>query len=104
MVVWSPELPAANRMNVIVSRKNTRATAPVVLSDATNIYAVKIAHAHRKRPIAAPACSGGIESTKNVTSAQYEIQNAPNDEKATAPKVLPVRNSHIPASSWAMPP
>jgi hypothetical protein len=41
---------------------------------------------------------------KNVTSAQNEIQKAPYDVNATAPKVLPVRNSHIPAKSWATPP
>src|SRR4051795_11368501 len=91
-------------MNVIASRKNTSATAPVVLREATNMYVVKIAPPQRKRPIAAPACSAGIESSKNVTSAQNEIQKAPNDVKATAPNVLPVRNSHMPASSWAMPP
>ena len=45
-----------------------------------------------------------MSPAKKVTKAQKEIQKAPNEVKATAPKVLPVRNSHIPASSWAMPP
>src|SRR3954452_6427433 len=42
--------------------------------------------------------------TKNWFSAQKDSQKAPNEVKATAPNVLPVRNSHMPASSWASPP
>src|SRR5438270_4155535 len=41
---------------------------------------------------------------KNWRNAQNESQNAPKELNATAPNVLPVRNSHMPASSWAMPP
>jgi len=39
-----------------------------------------------------------------VTRYQKDSQNAPNELNASAPKVLPLVNSHIPASSWAMPP
>jgi hypothetical protein len=39
-----------------------------------------------------------------VTYAQNEIQNAPYEVKAVAPKTLPLRNSHIPARSCATPP
>jgi len=38
------------------------------------------------------------------TMKKNEIQNAPYEQNATAPNVLPVRNSQIPASSWAAPP
>src|SRR3954469_11254967 len=37
-------------------------------------------------------------------SHQNEIQNAPYDENAVAPKVLPLANSHMPAANCAMPP
>src|SRR4051794_14277440 len=36
--------------------------------------------------------------------AQNDSQNAPYEQNATAPNVLPVRNSHRPATNWAMPP
>ena len=35
---------------------------------------------------------------------QKEIQKAPYDVNAVAPKVLPLANSHMPAANWAMPP
>src|ERR671931_2532535 len=35
---------------------------------------------------------------------QNDSQKAPNEQNATAPNVLPVRNSHRPATNWAMPP
>src|SRR3954453_9506990 len=37
-------------------------------------------------------------------SHQNDSQKAPYDENAVAPKVFPLANSHIPASSWAPPP
>ncbi len=37
-------------------------------------------------------------------STKIEIQNAPYELNATAPKVLPARNSHIPANTWTIPP
>src|SRR3954469_2293136 len=36
--------------------------------------------------------------------AQNDSQKAPYEQNATAPNVLPVRNSHRPATNWAMPP
>src|SRR3954449_12732314 len=36
--------------------------------------------------------------------AQNDSQKAPYEQNATAPKVLPVRNSHRPATNWARPP
>ena len=54
--------------------------------------------------MAAPSCAAGRSAAKKVTSAQYESQKAPNEVNATAPNVFPVRNSHMPASSCAMPP
>jgi hypothetical protein len=42
-----PALPIASRKNVIARSANTSATAPVVRSEATNMYVVKIAHAYR---------------------------------------------------------
>src|ERR687885_373417 len=35
---------------------------------------------------------------------QNDSQNAPKEQNATAPNVLPVRNSHRPATNCAMPP
>src|SRR5487761_1565992 len=46
----------------------------------------------------------GSSATLKLTRKKKEIQNAPNDVNATAPNVLPVLNSHIPASSCAVPP
>ena len=40
---------------------------------------------------------------KKVTSAQNESQNAPNEVKATAPKVFPVRNSPHPGQDLGDP-
>jgi len=34
----------------------------------------------------------------------YDIQKAPYEEKAVAPKTLPRGNSHMPARSWTRPP
>src|SRR5919112_6049729 len=36
--------------------------------------------------------------------AQNDSQKAPYEQNATAPNVLPVRNSQRPATNWAMPP
>src|SRR5215208_1495136 len=91
-------------MNVVASRANTRAIAPVVRSDATNMYVVKIAQAHRYNPTADERISAGTWGSKKATNAANESQKAPNDVNATAPNVFPVRNSHIPARSCANPP
>src|SRR3954451_16957791 len=62
-------------------------------------------HPIRKSPTAFPSDVGSLMSlAKNCSNAQNEIQNAPYDVNAVAPNVLPVRNSHIPASSCARPP
>ena len=68
------------------------------------MYAVKMPHAMRYRPTAWPASAAGTSCSKNCTKAQNEIQKAPYDVNATAPNVLPVRNSHMPARSCARPP
>ena len=54
--------------------------------------------------MAEPTSVAGSCATLKLTRKKNEIQNAPYDENATAPNVLPVRNSHIPASSWQSPP
>src|SRR3954454_21375747 len=61
-------------------------------------------HAIRYRPAAAPRCVAGILLPSNCSSTNQEIQNAPYDVNAVAPNVLLLRNSHMPASSWAIPP
>ena len=91
--------------NVAASRMNTSEIAAVVRSDAMNMYAVKMPHAIRNSPTAWLSIVGFVMSlAKNCRNAQNESQNPPNELNATAPNVLPVRNSHMPASSWAMPP
>ena len=47
--------------------------------------------------------ASGWPWTGRCASARYQndSQNAPYDENATAPKLLPLANSHMPASSWA---
>src|SRR4051812_38284645 len=60
--------------------------------------------AMRYRPTAWPASALGMSFSKNCTKAKKEIQNAPYDVNAVAPNVLPVLNSHMPASSCASPP
>src|SRR5436305_8551116 len=102
MLVWPvPMSPIASRMNVTASSRNTSDTAAVVLSEAKNMYVVKIAHIHK---YADSACGVMSDAGVNRTKKKNEIQNAPNDVNATALNVLPVRNSHIPASSCARPP
>src|SRR6266545_2156515 len=51
-----------------------------------------------------PTAVSGTPLAKNATKAQNEIQNAPYELKAVAPKVLPFLNSHMPASNCAPPP
>src|SRR3954453_18801003 len=91
--------PMPRMKNVAASRTNTSATAAVVRSDAMNMYAVKIPQATRYTPTALPTCAGGTDLAKNCSNAQNDSQKEPYDVKATAPNVLPVRNSHMPASS-----
>jgi hypothetical protein len=61
-------------------------------------------HAIRYRPTALPSSALGILLAKNWLSAQNDSQNAPYYANAVAPNVLPLRNSHMPASSCASPP
>ena len=37
-------------------------------------------------------------------SHQNDSQNAPYEQNAVAPNVLPLANSHMPAANWPMPP
>ena len=60
-----------------------------------------MAHIHR---YADTPCGVMAAAGINRMRTKYEIQNAPNEQNATAPNVLPVRNSQIPATSWAIPP
>ena len=62
-------------MNVIASSRNTSAIAPVVRSEATNMYAVKIPHVHRYSPSAADELGLGDDPAARPRS--NEIQNAP---------------------------
>src|SRR3954453_16362553 len=62
-------------------------------------------HAIRNRPTALPSATLSVLSlAENCSNAQNDSQNAPYDVNAVAPQVLPVRNSHSPASSCARPP
>src|SRR5205823_3294263 len=61
-------------------------------------------HAIRYSPTASPRFAAGIFDPSNCSSTKNEIQNAPYDVNAVAPNVLLLRNSHMPASSWAIPP
>ena len=66
-----------SRKNVTVSSTNTSATAAVVRSDATDMYAVKIPQAMRYSPTAWPASALGTLFSKNCTKAQNDSQKAP---------------------------
>src|SRR4051794_4615995 len=62
-------------------------------------------HAIRYSPTEWASCVLSVMSfAKNCSNAQNDSQNAPYDVNATAPNVLPVRNSHMPARSCASPP
>src|SRR5579862_1525122 len=101
---WAPELPIPSRMNVTVSSRNSSCRARGDANVQRNSMPVKMPHIHRYRPSAASISFAGSCATLKLTRKKKEIQKAPNDENATAPNVLPVRNSHIPANSWAKPP
>src|SRR3954447_22138349 len=58
----------------------------------------------RYSPTALPTSPAGTWPAKNWLNAQNDSQNAPYDVNAVAPNVLLLRNSHMPASSWAIPP
>src|SRR3569623_1505129 len=58
----------------------------------------------RYRPTAEPSSLAGTLPAKNWLSAQNESQIAPYEVNAVAPNVLLLRNSHMPARTWAMPP
>ena len=47
---------------------------------------------------------GGRAFGRWLSRYQNDSQNAPKELKATAPNVLPLANSHMPASNWAIPP
>src|SRR5450631_2507570 len=102
--LWVPAKlakPIPNMNSVIVRSRSVTATAPVVRSDAMNIRVEKIAHAYTKREI-----PEGVNVRAGVALSRYQSasQNPPNELNSSAPKVLPVRNYHIPARSWTMPP
>src|ERR1700733_3269003 len=99
MLELPPELPMPSRMNVTVSSRNSSCSARGDANVQRNRHPVKMPHIHRYRPRAEPISFAGSCATLKLTRKKKEIQNAPNDVNATAPKVLPVRNSHIPASS-----
>jgi hypothetical protein len=101
---WDVKLPIASTKYVIVRRTNTVNTGRLRAVAATVIYAVKIAQASKNIPRAIGSAEAGIFPTLNVTRKANAIQNAPNDVKAVAPKVLFRLNSHIPAQNWANPP
>src|SRR5699024_11298914 len=92
--------PNASRKNVMVSNINTVNTTVFVLLEAIIMYAVKMPQANRY--VAMPVSLAA--SHLPLVNHQNEIQNAPNDENAVAPKTLPLTNSHIPAANCAIPP
>src|SRR3954453_15959390 len=103
--VVSLACPMPSSRNVTVSSAKTTMTAPDTRIDATNMYAVKMPQPIRYRPTEWASCALSVMSfAKNCSNAQNDSQNAPYDVNAVEPNVLPVRNSHIPASSCASPP
>src|SRR5450432_2183672 len=61
-------------------------------------------HAQRYMPSALKISLFGTAGSAVNTTKKNEIQNVPYPVNATAPNVLPVRNSQSPAANWAIPP
>src|SRR5258706_2537248 len=97
--------PSASRRNVRNSKTNTAMRPPLSRKDAIIMMPVKIAQPSKYRPSA--RCDGPVPAVTpkpGISSAAKESQKAPNEQNAVALKGLPLANSHIPASSWAIPP
>ena len=58
----------------------------------------------RKNPTPVLASAPAPDRSTCTTRYQNDIQNAPYEQNAVAPKVFPFANSHSPAKTWTMPP
>src|SRR5215475_11965007 len=94
------KLPMNNTISVSSRVRNTATTAALTRVAASSMYVLKMANASRIQPL---SFDGLLEWTR-IAYRPSPIQNPPYDENAVAPNVLPLRNSHMPASSWHRPP
>src|SRR5579885_586184 len=102
--------PITSTISVISRVRNTRKTAAFTRVAHNIMYVLKIANASRNhaspfvRFDEASAAAKFFDTSASTTMIPSPIQKPPYVENAVAPKTFRLRNSHMPARSWAAPP